>query len=159
MTDYNLTAQNRYRLILSGDKMRGNKFEMKINNVILPGITGGLAELAAPVRTISQPGGSLSYDDLFVNFIISENLSEWIFIWNWIRDNNYGSCIDSVPYYCQADLIILTNKFNPLLSFTFHGAFPYILGTVDFRDDITTTETLTSNATFKFYDYTLNTIL
>lgn len=152
----NITGQNRYRLILSGDRFRNNPFEMMCNSVTMPGVTSGVTELSAQQRSIPQPGGSLNFDDLFVNFIVSENLSEWIFIFKWLRDINYGSCTNANPYYSQIELIVLTNKFNPLLSFTFHNAFPFALGVVDFRDDSPTIETMVSNVTFKFTDYTLN---
>lgn len=155
----NITGQNRYRLILSGERFRNNPLELNLVGVTMPGISAAITELPTPIRPVPQPGGSLTFDDLFVNFIVSEDLSEWIYLFNWIREINYGSSVSANPYYTEAELIILTNKFNPLLSFTFHGAFPYILGVVDFRDDVPTIDTMTSSATFKFHDYTLNTKL
>lgn len=152
----NITGQNRYRLLLTGERFRNNPLELMCNSVTMPGLSAGITELAAPVRGVPQPGGSITFDDLFVNFIVSENLSEWIYLFNWIRDINYGSCVKAEPYYSQMELFILSNKFNPLLSFTFHGAFPYVLGVVDFREDSPTIETMNSSVTFKFTDYTHN---
>lgn len=152
----NITGQNRYRLMLTGERFRNNPLELMCTSVTMPGVSSGLISLSSPARPIPQPGGSLTYDDLFVNFIVSEDLSEWLYVFNWIKDINYGSCVDAVPYYSQIELMILTNKFNPLMSFTFHNAFPYVLGVVDFREDIATIETINTSVTFKFTDYTHN---
>lgn len=152
----NLSSQNRFRLILSGERFRHNPLELMCNGVTLPGMSGGLMEISSPARPIPQPGGSIMFDDLYINFIISEDLREWIYLFNWIREINFGSTIAQYPYYSQAELIILSNKFNPLLSFTFHNCFPYVLGVVDYSTENTTTDTIYSNCSFKFTDYTLN---
>lgn len=156
---HNITGQNRYRLLITGERFRNNPLELMCNSVTMPGISAGVTEMATPVRNIPQPGGSLAFDDLFVNFIVSEDLSEWLYVFNWIKDNNYASCINAQPYTSQMELIILTNKFNPLMSFTFHDAFPYVLGVVDFREDSPSIETMISSVTFKFTDYTHNATL
>lgn len=154
--NYNLTSNNRFRLIFSGERFRFNPVELMCNGVTLPGMSGGVTEINAPHRPIPQPGGSIMFDDLYINFILSEDLREWKFLFNWIRDINFGSAIDSVPYYSQVEVIVLTNKFNPLMSFTFHNCFPYVLGVVDYTDDTPSVETMTSNCSFKFTDYTIN---
>lgn len=152
----NLSSQNRFRLILSGERFRHNPLELMCNGVTLPGMSGGVMEISSPARPIPQPGGSIMFDDLYINFIISEDLREWIYLFNWIREINFGSTVAQYPYYSQAELIILSNKFNPLLSFTFHNCFPYVLGVVDYSTENTTTDTIYSNCSFKFTDYTLN---
>ena len=157
--NYNLTSNNRFKLIFGGDRHIGNPFELMCSGVTLPGMSGGVTELGAPMRPLPQPGGSVMFDDLYVNFVVSEDLREWIYIFKWIREINAASKTGMLPYYSTVELIILTNKFNPLLSFTYHNCFPYILGVVDFNTDSVAAETLTSNASFKFSDYTLNTNL
>lgn len=152
----NLSSQNRFRLILSGERFRHNPLELMCNGVTLPGMSGGLMEISSPARPIPQPGGSIMFDDLYINFIISEDLREWIYLFNWIREINFGSTVAQYPYYSQAEIIILSNKFNPLLSFTFHNCFPYVLGVVDYSTENSTTDTIYSNCSFKFTDYTLN---
>ncbi len=155
----NLTSQNRFRLILSGERFRHNPLELMCNGVTLPGMSGGVMEIPSPARPLPQPGGSIMFDDLYINFIVSEDAREWIYLFNWIREIEFASTISQNPYYSQAELIILSNKFNPLLSFTFHDCFPYVLGVLDFSSENATTDTMTSNCSFKFTDYTLNTTI
>jgi len=154
--NHNFSAQNRFKLIFGGDRHQNNPFELMCTGVTLPGMSGGVSELGAPMRPLPQPGGSIMFDDLYVNFVISEDLREWVYIFEWIREINAASKTGMLPYYSTVEMIILTNKFNPLLSFTFHNCFPYILGVIDFNTDNAAIETLTSNTSFKFTDFTIN---
>jgi len=152
----NLTGNNRYTVSFYGDRHRNNPLELHCTGVTMPGMSGGITELAAPMRSLPQPGGSIMFDDLYLTFLVSEDLREWIYLFNWIRENNCGSSVAMYPYYSQVELTILTNKFNPLLSFTFHNCFPYVLGVVDLSTETANIETLSSNVSLKFTDYTLN---
>jgi len=153
---YNLAGGNRFKLILGGERFRNNPFELQISGVTMPGMSSGITEINSPMRPIPQPGGTLSYDELYVTFILTEDLREWIYMFNWLREINFGSDDSMLPYYATGELIILTNKFNPLLSFSFDNLFPTLLGTIDFTQDLTSVETLTSNTSFKFTDMRLN---
>lgn len=157
--NYNNLGANRYKLILSGQRFRNNPVELHCNGVTFPGMSTGIAEVVSPMRPIPQPGGTITFDDLYVNCIVSEDLREWIYIWNWIKEINFGSNDVMNPYYATGEVIFLTNKFNPLLSFTFHTLFPYILSPLDLTDDINSVDIITTNISFKFTDMTLNTNL
>jgi hypothetical protein len=106
-----------------------------------------------------MPGGALTFDDLYCTFMVSEDYSEWIQIYEWIRAINFGDEIALKRWFATADLVITTNKFNPLLSFNFEHVFPYLLGTVDLTQDITSADTLISNVTFKFLDMEVKRVL
>jgi hypothetical protein len=153
---YNLTGANRFRLVLGGERFRNNSLELQVNSVTMPGMSTGITEVNSPMRPIPQPGGTINFDELYINFILSEDLREWIFLFDWIREINFGSDNSMTPYYCTGELIILTNKFNPLLSFTFHNMFPTLLGTIDYTQDISSMDTMSSSSSFKFTDMTRN---
>lgn len=154
--NFNLTGANRFRLLLGGGRFRNNALELQVNSVTMPGMSSGITEVNSPMRPIPQPGGTLNFDELYISFILSEDLREWIFMFDWLREINFGSDNSMNPYYTTGELIILTNKFNPLLTFTFHNMFPTLLGTIDYTMDIGSLETLSSNSFFRFTDMSRN---
>ena len=50
----------------------------------VPGLTLGDATYATPLKDIPLPGEKITYDDLTINFIVDENLENYIEIHNWL---------------------------------------------------------------------------
>lgn len=154
----NLTGNNRYLLRLSGTEFLNNEFELQVTGFNLPGVTSGLIEPATPIRPLSLPGGTLSFDDLNVTFIVTETLSEWLFVYDWMRTINFGDRAVMREMVAIGELFITNNKFVPILSFNFQYMFPYMLGSIDYSSDVTSIDTLLSTVSFKFMDMNINTV-
>lgn len=152
----NLTTSNRFKLILTGEMFRESAFELSVTGVTMPGVSSGVMEPYSPLRPIPMPGGTLTFDDLYCTFIVTEEYTEWLEMFDWIIAINYGDEINARRLFATAELVVLSNKFNPLFSFTFERAFPYLLGTVDLTQDMMSNETLTSNVSFKFVNMKVN---
>ena len=108
-----------------------------------------------PVPIISS--GGLSYGDLRVTFIIDEDMTNYINVWNWIQKNNLGEGFsDSEPEYSDGRLLILNSNFKENIIIGFEQLFPVDLSEVSFDVGDTEVEYLTADVTFKFVRYTFN---
>lgn len=137
--------------------------EYFVTSVNLPQISlSGEAEINTPFKQISFGGDTVIYEDLNVEFLVDEDLKNWLEINDWIkgigfprtRDQYKTELANSVQFpqsiYSDAILVILTNKNNPNLQVTFENIFPTQLSGLQFTTQGTDTEVLKATANFKF---------
>ena len=55
------------------------------NMINIPGITLGVAQQPSYLKMIPRPGEIIDFEDLTLNFLVDENLENYIEIQNWIR--------------------------------------------------------------------------
>ena len=55
------------------------------NMINVPGITLGVANQSSYLKMIPRPGEIIDFEDLTLNFLVDENLENYIEIQNWIR--------------------------------------------------------------------------
>jgi len=137
--------------------------EYFVISVNLPQISlSGEAEINTPFKQISFGGDTVVYEDLNVEFLVDEDLKNWLEINDWIKGigfprtrEQFSTELDNsvqLPnsIYSDAALILLTNKNNPNLQVTFENIFPTQLSGLQFTTQGTDTEVLRATATFKF---------
>ena len=138
--------------------------------VHVPGITFGAPMLATPFRRVPIPGDELTYDNLTVQFLIDENMDNYIAVYNWIValgfPQNYQQYIDYVSAnqslalgelatnYSNATLQILDNTNNPVKTVNFNDILPVALETLEFDSTTEGVNYLVGSATFTFSYYT-----
>jgi len=148
----------------------------------LPGIQLGF--INQPTPFIDRPiiGDKLMYTDLTIKFIIAEDLSNYVELYEWVTalgfPNNYaefknfanerlnrfpfkaGSSNNEVLGYSDGTLTILDSNNNAKTNIILKDLFPISVEPLDF--DTTTAggslEYLTSRATFKFRTLTIETL-
>jgi hypothetical protein len=148
-----------------------------VNACNLPGINMGEAIFPTPFRNIPVLPDKLTYENLEITFIIDENLQNYRQLHDWMtaiafpkdreqfsafRTNNQdrvrssgrqGSVRTTIPdagMYSDANLIILTNKNNPILEVRFSNVYPVALSAIQYTQDNTDTTPLTATATFQY---------
>jgi len=138
-------------------------------SVNLPGITGGEIIQPSPLLDIKIAGDKLIFDPLVINFIVNEDLKNYIEIQDWMfgiykpldttqyrnqlvknpnltnNQNKYGNCT----------LFILSNKQNPIVKVTFHDCFPTALSPLQFDSSITDAVAMTCDVTLSYFYYTI----
>ena len=116
-----------------------NFFCQRIN---IPSIGLGLASQATPFSDIPVLGDKLIFEQLTLNFIVSEDLSNYLEIYNWLisigfpeNDTQFNLNNSNVEptenLRSDMNIIINTNKSNPNYSITFRDAFPVSLGSIE----------------------------
>lgn len=134
-----------------------------VQTVDLPGITMGTINMPTPLKAYPIPSSSsIAYGDLTVSFKIDEDMKNYREIFNWITEN--GSP-DNLGQYkpetvlSDASLIVNTSAKSPNILISISDAFPVSLSSVR----LTTTDAqityIEASASFKFTNYTFETIV
>lgn len=146
--------------------------EFFCQTVNLPGITLGEPSYGTPFSTIPVPGEHLTFDDLRVQFLVDEDMSNFKALHTWLY--GLGFPIDRQQYkdlltqdtvtggpnseltknYSDASLFILTNNNTESILVSFKNLFPTTLESVTFTGVDSDVQYLIGQATFKFGYYT-----
>jgi hypothetical protein len=146
--------------------------------VNLPGISTGTAVQPTRFNRVPQPSDELIYDQLQIEFLIDENLKNWMQIHNWlrgitgsIRDEEFiynrgliksphqpkSSDINSLDPELQekteASLIILSSNYQPVCTIAFHDIFPTSISPLPFDTTVNDVRHLSARASFAYSYY------
>jgi len=129
----------------------------------LPSLTFNFLEQPTKFGTRLQHAGTqFEFEDLVVNFIIDEEMKNWLEIFNWMRSmGNVEDFTEYVPveqHTSDAELIILSNAYRPKYAVTFKNVFPTNISGIDFDSATTETEPILATATFRYRSYDINPI-
>jgi hypothetical protein len=137
--------------------------------VNLPGITLGAPEFGNPFQTQPIPGETLTYDQLTVQFLVDENMSNYQAIYNWIvalgfpndyeqyttfvNDDDRGAISELARNYSDATLQILGGNNQTVKTVQFIDLFPIALDSLLFQGTNTDVNYLVGSATFRYGYY------
>ena len=135
-----------------------NFFCQRIN---IPSIGLGLASQATPFSDIPVLGDKLIFEQLTLNFIVSEDLSNYLEIYNWLisigfpendtQFNLNNSNVDPIENLrSDMNIIINTNKSNPNYNITFKDTFPVSLGSIELDAAATSLEPIILDVSFAY---------
>jgi hypothetical protein len=144
-----------------------NFFCQQVN---LLGVTLGEPEFANPLSRQPIPGETITYDQLTVQFLIDEQMANYISIYNWILALGFPTGYDLytkflneddrlvtselAKNYSEASLHILGSNNNIVQTINFMDVFPIALDTVTFQSTNQDVNYLIGNATFRYGYYT-----
>ena len=116
--------------------------------VTMPGLS--LAEATVPYRglNLSMTGDRLTFEDLAIRFNVTENMENYIEIFNWMH--NIINSADAESYKFDATLSILTSHNNISKEISFKDCFPTSLSGADFTSIANDVEYLQASVTFKY---------
>ena len=143
-----------------------NFFCQQVN---LPGIMLGAPEFGNPFHTSPIPGDSLTYDQLTVQFLVDETMTNYKSIYNWlvalgfpnsydqyisfINDDDRGITSELAKNYSDATLQILGPNNTAIQTVEFHDLFPVALDSLVFQSTNQDVNYLVGNATFRYGYY------
>jgi hypothetical protein len=143
-----------------------NFFAQSVN---LPGITLGSPEYGNPFQVQPIPGESLTYDQLTVQFLIDESMTNYQAIYNWIialgfpndyeqyttfvSEDTRGITSELATNYSDATLQILGGNNQTVKTVQFVDLFPIALDSLQFAGTNTDVQYLIGNATFRYGYY------
>ena len=163
------------------------KVQFFTTSVNIPGINMGEALFPTPFKDIPIMGDKLTYENLEISFIVDEFLENYQSLHEWMtaigfpksrkqfadfRSNTsntpsgavnpsadrVGSPTATTALFSDANLIILSNKNNPLLSVDFHNMYPVALGALQFNNDASDVEYIIATASFSYQIYEFTSI-
>jgi len=169
--------QNRNYLAPTGFKFtvsRAPKISYFGNQVNLPSLTLGIANQPTYLKNIPRPGTEVDFEDLVINFLVDEDLENYLEIQNWIRGIGYPESLDQIYDFQKDDsksmkdkyseeinlfsdgtLTILNNVNLPKFKVNFEGMFPYALSTLNFDATQSDLEYFTAQVSFKYNIYNI----
>jgi hypothetical protein len=155
--------------------MRAPNITYTCQSANLPSMQIGAAMQPTPFVDIPHPGDKVQFGDFNIRFLINEDMSNYLEIYNWIkeigvpeggadwdraltnrvsafRDGNYNKA------FSDGNLIIIDSNNRPIVKMSFHDMFPVNIEALDF--DITTAgmEYFVGIATFRYKLFTVDTM-
>ena len=144
------------------------------NQVNLPSLTLGIANQPTYLKNIPRPGTEVDFEDLVINFLVEEDLENYLEFQNWIRGIGYPESLDQIYDFQKDDsnsmkdkyaeeinlfsdgtLTILNNVNLPKFKVNFEGMFPYALSTLNFDATQSDLEYFTAQVSFKYNIYNI----
>ena len=148
------------------------KVDFLSNQCNVPGMNLSLATQPTYLRQIDLPGDELSFDDFTLDFMVDENLENFMEIQKWMRGLGYPESIQEAKdldsgktkfedkdqksadhKVSDGTLSILNSSQNPKFLVKFKGLFPVSLTGLDFDATAGDTADFTSTVTFKYLHY------
>jgi hypothetical protein len=137
--------------------------------VNLPDITIGVAEQATPFSDAKIPGDKLQYGELQLQFLIDEDMANYVAIYNWLsalgfpkdksqyvtwlEEHDMMNSSELQKGYSDGVLAILNNSNAPSKAVRFIDMFPTSLNSITFQSTSTDVAYLIGNATFAYSYY------
>jgi hypothetical protein len=150
--------------------------EFFTQEVTLPDITLGSIAVGTPFSMSGVPGDTLNFGDLTINFLVDENMDNYLALYNWLiglgfpadygQYQNFAAAqganqnIDprlgqNVLNYSDATLTILGNNNVPIKSIRFIDLHPTGLGSLNFVANASDVNYLVGNAIFRYTYYSV----
>ena len=161
------------------DRMRGVDFFCQSASV--PSIQMQSADTGTRFNKNRNPGDELYYEDLYIKFLVDENMKNWCQVHDWMREistpysshefkfdrgtrksqhNRYNETNGDLKmannqWRCDCSLFILSSNYRPVAEFIFRDAWPVNLTTINFDAGVADVQYFTAEATlrYNYYDY------
>jgi len=152
---------------------KDNKIDFFSNSARIPGITLGTALQPTPLKMLDVPGDILQYEDFTLDFLVDENLENYMLIHDWLTGlgfpekqtqfdaliRNEDNLEDRKLQYSDGTLSILNSNYREIATVKFRDLFPTSLTSLDFTATDTDINYFTAQVNFKYtiYDITRTT--
>ena len=159
------------------DRMRGVEFFCQ--SASIPSISLGSADTSTRLNKIKNPGDELQYEDLFLRFLVDENMKNWYQVHDWMREiatpystkefkynrgdlksvnkreATYDYASANNQWRCDCSLFILSSNYRVVSEFIFRDAWPSSLSTLNFDASTPDINYFTAEVSLKYnyYDY------
>ena len=159
------------------DRMRGVEFFCQ--SASIPSISLGSADTSTRLNKIKNPGDELQYEDLFLRFLVDENMKNWYQVHDWMREiatpystrefkfnrgdlksvnkreATYDLASANNQWRCDCSLFILSSNYRVVSEIVFRDAWPSSLSTLNFDAAAPDINYFTAEVSLKYnyYDY------
>lgn len=174
IADRNFLQPSGFKMIIS----RAPKIAFFGNSVNIPDLLlGTTIQPTQGLKNIPQPGEMIEFGDLTLQFMVDENLENFIECQNWIRGIGFPESLEQIyefqddtqglprsdlnyglNIYSDATLIVYDSLLNPNFKIHFDNVFPYALSTIQFDATNPDVEYFTAQVTFKYDIYNIEAV-
>ena len=156
-------------------RARGVDFFCQSANI--PSMNLGAATTYTTVNKIPNPGDEIQYEDLYIKFLVDENMKNWYQIANWMREiatpyeakefkfdrgsiksiypreATYDYATANNQWRCDCSLFVLSSNYRVVSEFVFHDAWPTSLSTLNFDASVPDINYFTAEVGLKYNYY------
>lgn len=169
---YDHQIQNRNFMSPIGFKLSlstKEKVDFLSNSANIPGISLGTALQGTTFRILDVPGDEVLYEDFTINFLVDEDLKNYMIIHNWITGlgipenfkqfkdltTNVDGQKEEMLQYCDGTLHILNSNYRDIAMVKFADLFPISLSSLQFNATENDVNYFTAEASFKYTIYNI----
>jgi hypothetical protein len=153
---------------------RTPKVSFYSNRANIPAMTLGIANFPTPFRDLEEPGDKITFEDLNIQFLVDENLENYLEVYRWIKGlgypedlhqiyeiqkdnvlNEYNNINSSMGLYSDGTLQVLNSNQRPNFMVKYFNLFPYRLTTLLFDATLKDSDPFTAEVRFKYSHYTI----
>lgn len=147
------------------------KISFFCNSAKIPEISLSLVQQPTYLKDIDVPGGKLQYGDLYLRFLVDEDMVNYMAIHNWLTGLGFPETTEQYKKLIQTEdglqdpkqafsdgsLYILNNNYNVSGIVKFKDLFPVSLSSLDFDATLTDVQYFTAEVNFKYTIYNIST--
>ena len=126
----------------------------------LPGMSIGTMPIANPFKAHNDPGNTLTYDELSVTCLISENFDNWKASVDWLKTATDGVTFSTATSGRMTkkagSIVLLTNNGNKFFDIIINNMFPTTIGSVSFDIQSVEPTPLTFDMTLQYESYKID---
>jgi len=169
---YDHQIQNRNFMSPIGFKLNlatKEKVDFFSNSANVPGISLGTALQGTTFRILDVPGDEVMYEDFTINFLVDEDLKNYMIIHNWITGlgipenfkqfkdltTNSDGQPDEKLQFCDGTLHLLNSNYRSMAMVKFSDLFPVSLTSLQFNATENDVNYFTAEASFKYTIYNI----
>lgn len=148
-SQYNPARSASYTFVITGQR----DISFKLQNAAVSAVQLGGAPF--PTRNVDAmlPGNKMYYDPLVLNFLVSEDLREWIDAYRWMYEVSRQTTLSNDT----AEMTVLNSQNIPIARFVYTGVWPLTVG--DLQYTVVGEETVIScNLSLQFDQFILDVI-
>jgi len=124
----------------------------------LPDFSFGQIEQPSRFIPVKHPGRGYDYGDLQIGFLVDEDMTNYLEIYNWMRSignvEDHGDYLEkTTDHFSDASITILNSAMKPNLTVNFKNIFPKSLSGIDFNSTADDTEPIIVSATFAYTSF------
>lgn len=126
------------------------ELEFRVQSVTIPGLNLGTIDIPTPFVTIPEPG-NISYEQLTVNFMVGEDMKDYMEIFNWMVGLGYPDGLGTYTRkFIDGSVLILNSSQNVLKNVRFTDMYPVSLSDLTFDSTLPEITYATATASFRF---------
>lgn len=141
--------------------------EFFCQRVVLPGVSIGSVDQHTPFTPIRKAGDVVSFEEFSVEFMVDEQMTNYLSIWNWIialgfpHDYSQYAALEEAPRWAdqgpQSDcsIFFIDSRGHAVKEAQFRDAFPVSLTPVEVDTRMTDTQFVTTTARFAYTSFKL----
>lgn len=132
-------------------------------SINLPGIQSSPISQPSPFATdIKRTPGKVTHDDLTVKFIVNEDMSNWLELYNWLRTitpiDTFSNQVQESQRFSDISIIVMNSKSLGLLHFTYRDCFPLAISGLDLDSTVSDINPAIAGVTFGYSGFTVETL-